>query len=404
MGPSRREYSFDEKSFYRTLDYVNRIFGSFGNFIRATSYHPPDSPGKLVTVDGITCSGKSTLVNDIRRALEFSSSRRGFNFVCSKESKIYDTYEPFKTSDLEERINGLDTEAEFNLRALLNPVYEFYGIDNEKVRDIITRHVDKALSLMCVMKDRWPELDCIPPKLRGRELSPKIKAVMLEIMIWGDTNLRGAIDEIEVLDNVRRYHFMKAVRFGEPKNEKSNTGLFRNLRSYALNHRYADQQIGEESVALVLSSARNLFGTQAICELLSNNNIVVIDRYRWTTLAYQLSTTPSPFHFVNSNKSMQVLPDTSIVLTCDPGIAFDRSIERSMTSGRAAVASIESLYEKSRGFRDLLKLFREGFREYNLHHYDTSKKSEYIIARRAFREAFGSIDKVIGKDMLSSMD
>ncbi len=171
--------------------------------------------------------------------------------------------------------------------------------------------------------------------------------------------------------------------------------LLEGARSMAKKHEgYTASRDREQTIGSIVTAGRLIEGrTKLLARLLSSTDegMLILDRYIWTTIAFQLGTGRSLDETIGLAYNSFIHPDASVILTCDPEVARLRAERRYLDTPAALdtgkqMEVLEELEEKTASYRKFVDLMGEGYNGFKLKHYDTTRMSQADVALAAIKD------------------
>lgn len=186
--------------------------------------------------------------------------------------------------------------------------------------------------------------------------------------------------------------------------------LLEGARSMAKkNEGYAAPRDREQTIGSIVTAGRLIEGrTKLLARLLSSTDegMLILDRYIWTTIAFQLGTGRSLDETIGLAYNSFIHPDASVILTCDPEVARLRAERRYLDTPAALdtgkqMEVLEELEEKTVSYRKFVDLMGEGYNGFKLKHYDTSEMSQADVALAVIKDV---ISKYVDENTRQRME
>ncbi len=152
----------------------------------------------------------------------------------------------------------------------------------------------------------------------------------------------------------------------------------------------------EQTICHAVSAGRLLEGRPKLLNRLKERKIIILDRYIWTTLAYQLRVGVPIDEIAIQVANSFIFPSESIVLTCEPLVARNRSAQRFRVNDRE-IEDINELSSKIEGYKKLSGYLKE---LPTYHHYDTTAMTETQVAQQVINDV---ITKYVDKETKDKM-
>lgn len=150
------------------------------------------------------------------------------------------------------------------------------------------------------------------------------------------------------------------------------------------NRAHRDYREREKEVGLIVTAGRMGGGRAELVARLNTEGIAILDRYVWSTMAHQLSTGATFDEVIGMIASSYILPDESVILTCDSKVARQRSSARYRAEGRP-IDDLDDLEKRANGFITLVGYDCVP----HMSHYDTTNISEYELVKTVVTEIIG---------------
>ncbi len=152
----------------------------------------------------------------------------------------------------------------------------------------------------------------------------------------------------------------------------------------------------EQTIGSVVTAGRLIEGRGKLLARLSNTDegMLILDRYIWTTIAFQLGTGRSIEETIGMVYNSFIHPDASIILTCDPEVARRRAEKRYLSTPSALdtgkqMEVFKELKEKNKSYEDFVRWMGNGYNGFTFKHYDTTEMQPADVALAVIKDVMG---------------